>query len=91
MKRRIPKKIMEMENIFALYSSARHVAIEIDALQRVSRLNKSRACGLAVTHSGGDMLVDIDIHPKEYAAIRRYLLRNRKKQLSEIYEGKPQG
>lgn len=75
------RAFIQMEKTFAYYAQMRQLAIDLAQLQTTKLGNDDAAFLSAVDSEGAEALSPIDITRHEYAAIRRYLIRNRQKML----------
>ena len=75
------KAFIQMEKTFAYYSQMRQLVIDLSQLQTTKLGNGDAAFVGAVDSEGAEALTPVDITRSEYAAIRRYLIRNRERML----------
>ena len=80
----ITKNYIAMTNTFAYQTKMRNVCREMDELSRTRRLSKDVVAFLSASDDvGNEPFGPVDLLPHEYAAIRRYLIRNRRRLLKK--------
>lgn len=75
------KAVMQMESMFSYYAYMRQLAVDLAKLQTTKLVKGDTAYVGVVDSEGAEALSPIDITRHEYAAIRRYLIRNRERML----------